>query len=244
MLQTTRGIVLRSVKYGDSSLICTVFTEVYGVQAYMVQGVRSTKAARNRAGLLQPASLTDIVVYHQPQKNLQRLREFSPAYLYTTVHEEVVKNSIALFSVEVLLRLLPEEAPMPELFEFAYDYFVRLDTTPGAQAANFPLYFIIQCSRYLGYEVKGGYSSDTPHLNMHEGGYTAHPPPAAPYVPDEDAVAISNIMQAAGYAEMEQVPMNAAMRMRLTEWHIVFLQRYTQHMAAIRSLDVLRAVLH
>jgi hypothetical protein len=38
--------------------------------------------------------------------------------------------------------------------------------------------------------------------------------------------------------------MSAAMRMRLTEWYIAFLQRHTQHMSNIRSLQVLQAILH
>src|SRR6476661_3747757 len=106
MLQTTRGITLRSVKYGETSLICSIFTETYGIQSYHLKGVRAVKARSNRAGLLQPATLLDLVVDHRPQKNLQHVREFHPAYIYCSLQEEVVKNSIALFSVELLLKLL------------------------------------------------------------------------------------------------------------------------------------------
>src|SRR5690606_8893505 len=115
MLQKTNGIVLRSVKYGETSLICSVFTEVYGVQSYLVQGVRTaSKTRQNRAGLLQPATLLDMVVYNKPHANLQRIKEFQPAYIYQSLQEHIVKNSVALFSVELLLRLLPEQAPFPE----------------------------------------------------------------------------------------------------------------------------------
>ena len=172
MLQKTRGIVLRSVKYGDSSLVTTVFTASFGVQTYMIQGVRSNKVRNNRSGLLQPGSLLDMVVYNRPQQSIQRIKEFQPAYLYTTLQEEIVKNSIALFSVELLLRLLPEHAPMPELFDFSIHYFQELDKLSVSDVANFPLYFIIHCSRFLGYDIKGNYSADTPHLNLHEGGFT------------------------------------------------------------------------
>ena len=37
MITTTQGIVLRSIKYGETSLVCTVFTRLYGVQTYLVQ---------------------------------------------------------------------------------------------------------------------------------------------------------------------------------------------------------------
>ena len=103
MLQKTRGIVLRSVKYGETSLISTVFTEHFGIESYIIKGVRTQKRAGNKAGFLQPSTLLDIIVFHQSQKSLQHLREFNPAILYGTIQQDVIKNAIALFSVEVFL---------------------------------------------------------------------------------------------------------------------------------------------
>ncbi len=36
-----RGIVLHTIKYGDSSAIAYLFTDVLGRMSYMVQGIRS-----------------------------------------------------------------------------------------------------------------------------------------------------------------------------------------------------------
>lgn len=244
MLQKTNGIVLRSVKYGDSSLVTTIFTSLYGVQSYMVQGVRSAKTSQNRAGSFQPGMLLEMVVYLQPQKNLQRIREFQFSYLYNGLQENVVKNSIVIFSVELLLRLLPEHAPLSELFDFAHEYFISLDKMSVPDTSNFPLYFIIQCSRALGYELKGNYKADTPHLNLREGGYSEQPPAVMPFALDEDARALDQLLRAADYDMLRQIEMNGAMRMRLIEWYVSFLQLHTQHMGNIRSLPVLRAILH
>ncbi len=245
MLQKTRSIVLRSVKYGETSLICTVFTEVYGVQSYMVQGVRtSSKTKQNRAGLLQPATLLDMVVYHKPNANLQRIKEFQPAYIYQSLQEHIVKNSVALFSVELLLRLMPEQAPMPELFEFSYDYFCSLDTTPANDIGNYPVFFLVQCSNMLGYNINGNYSEETPYLNLPEGGYTNHPPAERPFVTDEDARMLDKLLQADSIEKIKAVEMNGSARFRLLDWLLAFMHNHTQHMGEIRSLPVLRAVLH
>ena len=244
MLHNTNGIVLRSIKYGESSLITTIFTAVYGVQTYMVQGVRSAKARQNRAGSFQPGILLELVVYQQPNKNLQRIREFQAAYISGTLQEDVVKNSIVLFSVEVLLRLLPENAPLPDLFAFVYEYFIALDKTPASGIANFPLFFIIHCSRELGFELKGNYSQQTPHLNLQEGGFTGQAPAAMPFVNDEDSMVLNLLLRATDYNGLKDIQLNADMRMRLIEWYITYLQQHTQHMGNIRSLQVLRAVLH
>ena len=244
MVQSTAGIVLRSIKYGETSVVVTIFTSLFGIQAYMVKGVRSTKTARNRSGLLQPASLLDMVVYHQSQKTLQHIREFQPAPIYHTVQQDVIKNSVALFSVELLLRLLPENAPLPDLFDFSREYFIRLDEMPRNQVANFPLFFMITCSRQLGYELKGDFTRETPHLNLQEGGYTDHPPAAPPYTSPGDAAALHRLLQTDSFSALPVTIMTADMRMRLTEWYVAFLQIHSQHMGNIRSLAVLRTILH
>ena len=56
-LHKTKGIVLRSVKYGETSIIVTIFTELFGVQSYLVNGIRtsSKKAAGNKDAADCPA---------------------------------------------------------------------------------------------------------------------------------------------------------------------------------------------
>ena len=244
MLQKTNGVVLRSVKYGETSLVVTIFTAVYGIQAYMVQGVRSSKMSRNRSGSFQPGTLLELVVYHNPQKNIQRINQFQAAYIYTTLQEDVIKNSILLFSNELLLRLLPEQAPLPLLFDFVFHHYIALDRMPGNSVANFPLFFIIRCGAVLGFEIKGSFSEQTPYLGQADGEFTALAPHAGGYIDKEDARAMSIILGAADYETLVSLKMNATTRLHLLDWYISFLQLHTEHMGNIKSLAVLRAILH
>jgi len=246
MISATSSIVLRSIKYGETSLISTQFTRVYGVQSYLVQGIRtaSSKGRSSRAGLLQPAMILDVVAYHRPQGNLQRLKEFTPAYLYTSIHEEVIKNSIALFSAELLLRLLPEAAPMPELFDFLREYLEQLDRQPIESVANFPVFFALQCGRALGYEIAGQWSEATPYLHLVEGAFTPDPPMAGAGLSIEDAAAFARLMHIRIFDDLPGVEMNGALRQRLLEWYLQFLHRHTEHMRPLKSLTVLQTILH
>ena len=77
MIHPTKGIVLRTVKYGETSVIVLVFTEKFGVQSYLVNGVRiSSKKGSGKANLFQPSAILDMVVYHNELKQLNRVREF------------------------------------------------------------------------------------------------------------------------------------------------------------------------
>jgi DNA repair protein RecO (recombination protein O) len=246
MISATQSIVLRSIKYGETSLVSTQFTRIYGVQTYLVQGVRtaSAKGKSSRAGLLQPAMILDIVAYHRPQGNMQRLKEFVPSVFYQSIHEEVVKNSIALFSAELLLRLLPEAAPMPELFDFTKEYLEQLDARPIEAVANYPVFFAMQCSRALGYELAGQWNESTPYLNLVEGGFTADPPMAGTTVTADDAAALAQMLQVRHFDNLAAIELNGTARQRLLEWYLQFLQRHTEHMRPIKSLAVLQAILH
>lgn len=244
MLQKTRGIVLRSIKYGETSLIINIFTETYGLCAYMVQGVRSSQKRNSRTGLLQVASLLDFVAEHKPGRNLQHIREFQAAFIYTSIQEEIIKNSIATFSVELLQRLLPQEEIMPDLFDFAYHYFISLDNAATSSVANYPLFFIIQCGKHLGYNVLGNYSAETPYLDSTEGTFSNHPPMAGVSLLDSDIATMDRIINTTTIEQLTNIPMNAAIRNRLLDWYIQFLQHHTQHLSGLKSLEILRMILH
>lgn len=244
MHQNTKGIVLRSVKYGETSLILTVFTEVYGLQSYIIKGVRSEKTKSKRAGLLQVASILDLVVEHRPNRQLQHIKEFQPHYLYQSVQEEIIKNSIAIYSVELLTRLLPSEEVMEELFHFAYQYFLDLDKAAIHAIANYPLFFTIQCGKHFGYNVLGNYTSETPYLNAMEGMFSNQPPQLGSLLQESDVVAIASLIQLYDVDETKEIVLNATARNRILDWYIQFLQHHTQHLSNLRSLEILRTILH
>ena len=81
MIHKSKGVVLRSVKYGETSLVVTAFTELFGLQSYIVNGVRIvSKKGSSKAVFFQPSALLDLVVYHNEYKNLQRIKEYKSGY--------------------------------------------------------------------------------------------------------------------------------------------------------------------
>src|SRR4026207_297336 len=141
-LHKTKGIVLRTVKYGETSLIVTIFTELFGLQSYLVNGVRtSTKKGTGKANLFQPTAILDLVVYHNELKQLNRIREFKWGYLYKHILTDVTKNAVALYMVELLTKCLKQPEANPELFHFTEDAFLQLDESTETITANFPLFF-------------------------------------------------------------------------------------------------------
>ena len=122
MIHKTKGIVLRSVKYGETSMIVTILTELFGLQSYLVNGVRKQSGKTGaRAALFQPSAILDLVIYHQEIKNLQRIKEYNWSYLYRYIFSDVITNAVALFMIELLQKCLKQPEPNPELFYFMED---------------------------------------------------------------------------------------------------------------------------
>ncbi len=139
--------------------------------------------------------------------------------------------------------MLPEAAPLPELFDFASEYLEELDARGNAEVANYPVFFALQCIRFLGYDLGGQFTEETPYLNLVEGGFTAEAPFAGTRVTLEDSAALARLMAVQSFSEIGAVEMNGGMRQRLLEWFLEFLKRHTEHMKPVKSLAVLQAVL-
>lgn len=151
MIFKTRGIVFRFTKFQETSIIVTIFTEMFGLQSYLVNGVRS-KSSRNKIALYQPLTLLNLVVYHREHANIERIREISCLHPYRTLASDVKKSTLAMFLTEVLNKTVKEESHTAEVFQFLCDSFIALDTlTEGYE--NFHIVFLLKFSRYLGFGV-------------------------------------------------------------------------------------------
>ena len=95
MIYSTKGIVLRTVKYGETSVIAAIFTEMFGIQSYIVNGVRA-HGKTSKAHFFQPSSILEMQVYHSELKNLQRIKDLNWSYLYRNILSDVTKNAVAL----------------------------------------------------------------------------------------------------------------------------------------------------
>jgi len=74
MLYKTKGIVINFIKYKESSIIVHILTNKFGMQSYIVNGVRSFKGTQKIA-LYQPLTILDLVVYKNEKRDLQRISE-------------------------------------------------------------------------------------------------------------------------------------------------------------------------
>lgn len=244
MVHTTKGIVLRTVKYGDTSVIATVYTELFGVQGYIVKGVRQGgKGGGTKAGFFQPGAILDMEVYYNEQKHLQFIKEYQWAYLYEKVLFDVVRNAVAMFIIELLQHSLKQPEANPELFYLAEDTLKQLDKGSDALVANLPLYFILHLGSELGFRLHGKYTGQTPVLDLQEGMFTADKPSHPYFLENDLAETTSRLANLRFYNDLEDFQLNRTMRRELLEAFQLYLALHIHDFGELRSYPILQEIL-
>jgi DNA repair protein RecO (recombination protein O) len=244
MLHKTKGVVLRAVRYGETSLVATLFTEAFGVQSYMVKGVRRESVRSTiRAAHFQPATLLDLVVTHHSRAGLQHIRECRWSCLLTEVGRDIRKQSVALFMMELLLKCLRQPEPQPELFTLTEESLLSLEAGGPGFAANFPIHFAIRLARLLGFHLEEGYRDDRPYLDLQEGVFLSDPP-MHPYAADrESGWLIDRFIRCPDASAAQEIPLEREARRRLLDLCLLFLSLHVPDFGKLRSLPVLQELL-
>ncbi len=228
MLHHTRGIVFNYIKYKETSIIVKVFTEEFGTQSYIINGVRSSRS-KGKIALYQPLTLLDMVVYHKPEKDLQRISEAKNAMSYSSIPFDPLKSTIAIFLTEVLSKSLREETSNRPLFGFLYNAFKILDhLTDGTQ--NFHLQLLIKMTYYLGFAPQS-YSNFNEHLE--EKGFTSA-------LTKEDYLALELLLN--GSLD-KSISLTNHQRRGLLDHILRYLKVHIDTLTEIKSLDILKEVL-
>ncbi|MBN1198517.1 MAG: DNA repair protein RecO [Bacteroidales bacterium] len=240
MLHKTRGIALHSIKYAESSLIVKAYTETFGLQSYILKGIRSQKS-KIKPSLFQPLTLLDLVVYYKEKSSIHPVKEVSLAVPTHSTTTDIRKSSIALFLAELIYRTIREEEANASLFDFLWNSIILLDTT-DEQVATFHLLFSVKLCRFLGFQPQGNRSDERRFFHLQEGSF--YPLYSSPdQCLDEDQSRwFSQLIQ----TEMNQVALlsfPSKVRSDLLDKILLYYRFHLSGFNRIRSREVLHTVL-
>ena len=168
MQETLRGIVLRTVRYGDTSLIVDLFTESHGRMSFMASTSRAKRSVRS-VSFWQPLSMVEFSAELLPNGGkLPRPSDVRTYYNYIDLPFSPIKSTLALFLAEFLSAALREEKENTPLYRYIESSLQWLDLADSpASIANFHLAFLMHLSRFIGIypnlDVSGNLN---PNLNL------------------------------------------------------------------------------
>ncbi|MFN4082797.1 MAG: DNA repair protein RecO [Bacteroidia bacterium] len=168
MLTKVKGIVISKVNFNDNSVIAKIYTNVFGLQSYIVNGVKNNKGVVKQSHLLT-LNLLELDVYHQQNKNLQRIKEIKCFPLLINLHADMVKSSIAVFMSELIYKSIKHEnIPDENLFSFLYQSILYVENSKNT-LSHFHLWFMLHYSSFLGFEPKPNFSDNKQYFSLIDG---------------------------------------------------------------------------
>lgn len=242
MIHSTKGIVLRTVKYGETSVIASIFTEGFGIQSYIVNGVR-TQSKTSKAHFFQSSSILEMQVYHNDLKNLQRIKELKWAYLYRNILSDVAKNAVALYMVELLHKCLKQPEANPDLFYFCEDAFLELDNCTNEITANFPIYFSMQLAYFLGFRLHDNYSIENNIFNPGEGNFSDKNLEQGNFIKNDISNHISQLLKACHPLDLKEIKLNKNIRKTILSVMENYYGLHIPEFGILKTLPVLHELL-
>ncbi|MCB0635064.1 MAG: DNA repair protein RecO [Lewinella sp.] len=239
MLRTTRAIVLRQFKYGETSLIVELYTEQLGVRKYIISGVRSPKS-RTKANLLQVMSMVEVVAYEREDRDLNRLKEVRPAYVFQGIPFDVRKGAVGLFMIEVVRKAIRERESNRGLFAFLWERFAGLDRTPHP-VGQYHLCFLLELTTFLGFAPAGHFTPSTPFFDLREGEFLSQPPGHNEYLTEDLAARLEQLLTIAA-PDSHSVKLGREERRQLLKGILDFYYLHLEGMAAVQAHLILQEI--
>ncbi len=229
MLAKTRAIVLHYIKYAETSIIASLYTEKYGRQTVIVNSVFGKKN-RYPSSFFLPLTILDIDIYFKAGRDIQRIKEISCSFHFHTIPFQINKSAIALFISEILYKTLKEEEANQELFNFLINAIQLLDMKESG-IQNFHVSFLIQLLKYTGlYPFK----SDNHEINSEE--------VSCVLLPDSDPHLLNGLNQLCrcSLSQLENVKIDYETRLRLLKNLLSYYQIHFGYTSEIKSLEILK----
>jgi DNA repair protein RecO (recombination protein O) len=114
MAESLNGVLLRRIRYSDTSLILTWFTDLRGKIKTMAKGALRQKSAF--AGKLDLFFHCDLLLSFSSKSELHVLREASIKTTFEQIRTNYLKTSAASYFVELIEEVTELDHPAPDIY--------------------------------------------------------------------------------------------------------------------------------
>jgi len=239
MLHKTRGIIFHTTGYGESSLVVKIYTELFGLQSYIVNSVRK-KNAKVKASVFSPLCLVEMEVYHKERSGLQRMADVRAFPALNFIPADMQKSSMVFFMNELLYKCIREEEPNPRMFDFLFGSVQWLDAQDPLNP-DYHLLFMLEFSKHLGFFPSGNYSETQPVFNLLDGVFQEGIPHHPYYLEGEVCRSFSKLLASPpGYGR--KVTTGIAEKRVLLENLLLYFQLHIAGIGEIKSHKILEQI--
>jgi len=149
-LVTSRAIVLKDHRLGETSKVVVCYTRDYGKVRLVAKGVR--KGGSRFGAALEPLMVSGVVFYLREGRDLSLVSQASIEREFPELRRDVVRMAMGGAVVELLERLLPDHEPDGGLYELTERTLETMSEAP-LHALDVVLWrFMLEVACRLGYQ--------------------------------------------------------------------------------------------
>ena len=237
MLNKSRGIVLHTLKYNDTSLIAHVLTESGGFVTFMIN-ISHSKRAAVRYTLFQPLALLELEWEQCRPDEMCKPKAAHVSVPLVSVPFDPHKTVMAMFLAEFLRYALRAEPASENLFEYVYRSVEWLDACEHG-FSNFHLVFLLRLTHFLGFFPDVHEAAPGCYFDLQACTFTQVRPPHNEFLQPEDAARLPVLLRMR-YENMRFFKFSGAERNRFLSVINDFYRLHIPNFPELKSLPVLR----
>jgi len=236
MIEKTKAIVINSIKFGDTSLIATCYTETCGMKTYLLRGIMKSKRAKIKPAYFLPLMQLELLANHNHKGKLNSIRELQISNPYQSIHTNILKQTMALFIGEVLYHAIKEEEGNSELFQYLETALLWLDTNDSI--SNFHLLFLLNLTKFLGFypDIAG---KEMEYFDLMEGKFSHK---STFYTISGEKLILFRKLLGINFDTVHNTGLNAAGRQMILTLLIEYFELHLSGFKKPKSLNVLKTV--
>lgn len=151
MIINTQAIILKSIKYSDSSKILSIFTRDFGRLSVIAKGARQTKSKFGAA--LEPMSLSNVCIYKKANRDLHTLSSADSVLNLYNIQNSLENMACAMMILESILQTLVDNETNIVLYELLKSSLLELNKANKNPFSIF-IKFQIELAHNLGFSMK------------------------------------------------------------------------------------------
>jgi DNA repair protein RecO (recombination protein O) len=234
------GIVIRTLKYGETSLILDLYTKEKGLISCIAGGVRKKRSTLH-ASTLQLLQIVQATIYYKDSEQLNRLKEAQPSVYLNDLVDDPVKRVVVIFLSEVLQKSIREKESRPELYSFLLNSLTLLNEMKEG-VANFHLIFMIELSRYLGFYPIANYNKTKPYFDL-DGGKFVELPDARNTLDEIESAQMAALFNMEFGQQNSEVLSNSQERQLALNSLIRYFQYHVEGFGKLKTPEILHVIL-
>ena len=239
-LKHCEAIIIKCVKFKESSIIAHLFTSNDGIVPVLVSGVRSINN-KGKAAQFQLGQVLDVVYYDREKEGVMRLKESAINYHFVSIPFQIQKIALTQYFLEITRNCIYQTAiSSGDIYPLLKNTLIHLDQLKGIQV-NLAIYYLWNLIHGLGLapyldDIRGEY------LDLQSGEFCVQIPSHQSILTSAMARKLKELLEAE-FTDLELLHIDGRERKTLLESGHQYLNYHLSYFRLPKSADIFREIL-